>query len=158
MTSQSPEPQGPGPASAPQSHETLEAIAGVSLRLMAGTVSRNTMDALKRTVLSSPEDYPWRVVNQVVLGESVDEQRLAEQGIRAQRDWILRGGRENPGKPVGLKVKTFFAKLVAQSIFGLIFAAVLVLLLLLIKHKWPEINIYWLLDWVRETFPNLLPR
>lgn len=156
MTSQPSDPS--ASASSLQPHESIEGIAGVSLRLLAGTVSRKTLDALKRTVVASPDEYPWRVVNQVVLGESVDEQDLAQKGLRAQRDWILRGGRENPGKPLVLQAKTFVAKVVAQALFGLLFAVVLVVLLLLVNHKWPEINIYRALDWVRSTFPDLLPR
>ncbi len=149
-------PDFPASAPVPEAHESIEGIAGVSLRLLAGTVSRKTLDALKRTVQASPDEYPWRVVNQVVLAEPFDAQDLAQKGLRSQRDWILRGGRENPGKPLGLQAKTFLAKVVAQLLFGLLFAIVLVVLLLTINHKWPEINIYRVLEWVRSTFPQLL--
>lgn len=156
MTSQPPDLSASG--STPESHESIEGIAGVSLRLLAGTVSRKTLDGLKRTVLASPDEYPWRVVNQVVLGESVDEQDLAQKGLRAQRDWILRGGRETPGKPLGLQAKTLLAKVVAQALFGLLFALALVVLLLVVNHKWPNINIYQLWADVRSTVVGLFPR
>lgn len=156
MTSQLPENPASGPM--PGSHESIEGIAGVSLRLLAGTVSRKTLDGLKRTVLASPDEYPWRVVNQVVLGESVDEQDLAQKGLRAQRDWILRGGRETPGKPLGLQAKTLLAKVVAQALFGLVFALVLVVLLLVVNHKWPNINIYQLWADLRSTVVGLFPK
>lgn len=130
----------------------------MSLRLLAGTVSRKTLDALKRTVLASPDEYPWRVVNQVVLSESVDEQDLAQKGLRAHRDWILRGGRENPGKPLGLQAKTFAAKVVAQALFGLVFALALVVLLLVVNHKWPSFNIYQLWADVRSAVGGLFSK
>ena len=129
MTPQPPEdPSSSAPQGMPAA-DSIEGIAAVSLRLLAGTVSRKTLEALKRTLLASPDEYPWRVVNQVVLGETVDEQQLAQQGLRAQRDWILRGGRENPGKPLGLQAKTLLAKITAQSLFAVVFAVVLVVLL-----------------------------
>ncbi len=142
----------------PASPDSIEGIGAVALRLLAGTVSRKTLDALQRTVLASPDEYPWRVVNQVVLGEAVDDQQLAQQGIRAQRDWILRGGRENPGKPLGLQAKTLLAKVTAQSLFAVIFAVVLVVFLWVAKLRWPEFDVYRPLEWLRSTFPDLLPK
>ena len=64
-------------------------IAAVGLRLLAGTVSRKTLEALKRTVLASPAEYPWQVVNKIVLAEPVSVDDLANRGLKAQRDWIL---------------------------------------------------------------------
>ncbi len=158
MTPQPPEdPSSSAPQGMPAA-DSIEGIAAVSLRLLAGTVSRKTLEALKRTLLASPDEYPWRVVNQVVLGETVDEQQLAQQGLRAQRDWILRGGRENPGKPLGLQAKTLLAKITAQSLFAVIFAVVLVVLLWVAKVRWPEFDVYRPLEWLRSTFPDLLPK
>ncbi|MEY4829477.1 MAG: hypothetical protein RLZZ562_1273 [Planctomycetota bacterium] len=158
MTSQPPSEPNAETPSGPAAPDSIEGIGAVALRLLAGTVSRKTLDALQRTVLASPDEYPWRVVNQVVLGEAVDEQELAQKGLRAQRDWILRGGRENPGKPLGLQAKTFLARIVAQALFGLLFAILLVVLLWGLKVRWPAFDIYWPLEWLRSTFPSLLPK
>jgi hypothetical protein len=155
MTSQPPPADAPEPA---PPDETLAAIGGVSLRLMAGAVPRRTMDALKRTVLSSPDEYPWRAVNRVVLEAPVDEQDLAQRGLKAQRDWILRGGRENPGKSLSVHAKTWIAKLLTQLIFLTAYSLVVVVLLLILKHKWPTADIYRLLAWTYEAFPNLVPK
>lgn len=133
-------------------------IGAVSTRLLAGAVSKRTLEALQRTVQASPAEYPWQVVNQVVLAEPCDEQELAQKALRAQRDWVVRGGRENPGKPLGLQAKTLLAKLVAQSLFLGIYTFVILLFLLLVKHKWPQANVYGVLDWLYSVFPNLVPK
>lgn len=136
----------------------MAAIAAVALRLLAGAVPRRTLDGLKRTLLASPAEYPWQVVNQVVLAEPVDEQDLAQKGLKAERDWILRGGRETPGKPLSVQVKTLVAKLLTQLIFLFVYTLVVVVLLLLLKHKWPSFDVYRLLAWLYEVFPSLVPK
>lgn len=141
-----------------QPDDTMAAVGAVSLRLLAGAVPRRTMEALKRAVVESPAEFPWKVVTQVVLADPVDEQNLVQQGLRAQRDWILRGGREAPGKPVGQKAKTLIAKLLAQLIFLSVYSVVVLVLLLALKHKWPGADVYRLLGWLYEVFPGLVPR
>lgn len=131
---------------------TLQAVAAVSLRLMAGAVHKRTLEQLKRTVQQSPAEYPWQVVTQAVLAESVEPQRLVQQGLAAQRDWILRGGRETPGRGLVHHSKGLLAKILAQLIFGAIYAVVIVVLLLLLKHKLPEFDIYRVLTWCQQTF------
>jgi hypothetical protein len=42
--------------------------------------------------------------------------------------------------------------LCAQLIFGAIYALVIVVLLLLLKHRWPELDVYRVLYWFQETF------
>ncbi len=133
-------------------------IAQVSLRLLAGAVSKRGLEGLKRTLEASPSEYPWQVVTKVVLSEPCDEQDLAQRGLRAQRDWILRGGRENPGKPIGLRAKTLLAKLVAQLLFFVIYTLTVLVLLLLLEHKWPQINIYQAWAGVWSTLQGLLPK
>ncbi len=136
----------------------MAAIAAVSLRLLAGAVPRRTLDGLKRTVQASPAEYPWQVVNKVVMAEPVDDHDLAQKGLRAQRDWILRGGRENPGKPLSVQAKTLVAKLLTQLIFASIYAVLIVILLWVFKHKWPSMDIYRPLAWLYEAFPSLVPK
>jgi hypothetical protein len=141
-----------------QPDDTMAAIASVSLRLMAGAVPRSTLESLKRTLVQSPAEFPWRVVTQAVLAVPVEEQKLVQQGLRAQRDWILRGGRENPGKPLSVRAKTLAARLLTQLIFLTVYSGVVLVLLLALKHKWPGADVYRLLGSLYEVFPGLAPR
>lgn len=131
--------------------DTVAAVGAVSLRLLAGAVPKRTMDQLRRTLQQSPSEFPWQVVTQAVLAEPVDEQKLLQQGLAAQRDWILRGGRETPGPGLVHHTKSFFAKVVAQLIFAALFTIVLVTILILLKYKMPEFDIYRVLDWFRTA-------
>ena len=146
-----PLPPGSGPDPA-RADDTLDAVARANLRLMAGTVSKRTMEQLRRTLEASPSEFPWQVVTQALLAEPVDEQRLVQQALVAQRDWIVRGGRETPRPGLGHRTKGFFARLCAQLIFGAIYAVVIVVLLLLLKHLRPELDIYRPLAWIQQTF------
>ena len=145
MTSQ--EPSASEPLS-DSSDEVVSQVSAVALRLMAGAVPRRMFEGLQRTVAASPAEYPWQVVTKVVLAEPVDEQQVLQQALRAQRDWIVRGGREQPGKSAATHAKTFLAKLIAQLLFAALFGLVLVVGLLVVKYKWPEMDIYRLLDWI----------
>jgi len=142
------------PPDLPHPEQALEAVAGVSLRLMAGTVSKKTMDQLQRTLQQSSAEFPWQVVTQAILAEPGDPQKIVQQGLRAQRDWILRGGREVPGRTIATKAKGMFAKLCAQMIFLALFSLVLWVALLLLKHKMPEFDLYKPLHWIYELFPS----
>ena len=135
----------------------MTAVGAVSLRLLAGMVSKKTMDQLKRTVEQAAAEYPWQVVTQAVLAETVDEQKLVQQGVRAHRDWILRGGRTDPGAPLGVKAKTLLAKVLAQLIFFTVYTAVVCLGLLIAKYLW-NFDLYVALTWVQTNFPTLLPK
>lgn len=131
-----------------EGEQTLRAISDVSLRLMAGTVSKAKLEQLRRTVEQSTAEFPWQVVTQTVLAEEVDEQRLVQQGLAAQRDWILRGGRTAKGPSITHRTKGFVARLVAQLIFAVIFFVVILVGLLLLKYKLPEFDIYRILTWI----------
>ena len=133
-----------------QPDDTLQAVGAVSLRLMAGAVSKRTMEQLQRTVQQSPTEFPWQVVTQAVLAEPVDPQKLVQQGLQAQRDWIVRGGRERPAPPLSQRAKGLLARFVAQLIFCSIWALVVVVLLLLLKYKLPDFDIYRILGWFTD--------
>ncbi|MGB3968628.1 MAG: hypothetical protein WBO45_17975 [Planctomycetota bacterium] len=109
------------------------------------------MDQLRRTLDASPSEFPWQVVTQAILAEAVDPQRLVQQGLAAQRDWIVRGGRERPGPGLAHRAKGLLARLCAQVIFGVLFATVLVTALLLLKYK-TGFDIYCVLTWFQQTF------
>ncbi|MFT4512935.1 MAG: hypothetical protein ACI89X_003138 [Planctomycetota bacterium] len=135
-----------------EAEQTLRAVSDVSLRLMAGTVSKGKMEQLRRTVEQSTAEYPWQVVTQTVLAEDVDSQRLVQQGLAAHRDWILRGGRTAKGPSITHRTKGFVARLTAQLIFGVIFVAVILIALLVLRYKMPEFDIYRITTWVQDLF------
>lgn len=128
--------------------DTRAAVAEVSLRLLAGAVSKRTLEQLRRSVQASTAEFPWQVVTQAILAEPAEPQRLVQQGLQAQRDWIVRGGRETPGPSLSHRTKGFFARIAAQLIFGAIYSLVIVGLLLLLKFKFPDFDIYRLLGWI----------
>ena len=132
--------------------DTLRAVADASLRLMAGAVSKRTMEQLKRTLQQSPAEFPWQVVTQAVLAEPVDPQRLVQPGLVAQRDWIVRGGRETPGPGLGHQAKSVLARSCAQLIFGVIYAVVIITILLILKQQMPGFDIYRVLGWFQRLF------
>ena len=125
--------------------EAYRAVSEASLRLMAGAVSKPQLAQLKIAAQQEEDDYPWQRITQAIVVEPVDGQGLVKQGLIAQRDWILRGGRVVKGPSVTRRAKGFFARLTAQLIFGVIFATVVVLMLLLLEYRFGW-NIYWLLD------------
>ena len=125
--------------------DTFHAVSEASLRLMAGAVSKPRLAQLKIAAQEQETDYPWQRITQAIVSESVDGQDLVKQGLIAQRDWILRGGRVAKGPSIKSRAKGFFARLTAQLIFGVIFTAVVVLMLLLLEYRFGW-NIYWLLD------------
>lgn len=125
--------------------DAFHAVSEASLRLMAGAVSKPRLAQLKIAAQEQETDYPWQRITQAIVSESVDGQDLVKQGLIAQRDWILRGGRVAKGPSIKSRAKGFFARLTAQLIFGVIFTTVIVLTLLLLEYRFGW-NIYWLLD------------
>lgn len=125
--------------------DAFHAVSEASLRLMAGAVSKPRLAQLKIAAQEQETDYPWQRITQAIVSESVDGQDLVKQGLIAQRDWILRGGRVAKGPSIKSRAKGFFARLTAQLIFGVIFSTVIVLTLLLLEYRFGW-NIYWLLD------------
>ena len=78
-----------------EADQTLRAVSDVSLRLMAGSVSKPKMAQLRVTVESEAGEYPWQSVTQSVLSEEVDPQRLVQQvqlGPERLAKLRLRGG------------------------------------------------------------------
>jgi hypothetical protein len=138
--------------------QTHQAVAEASLRLLAGAVPRRLLEQLQRTVQQSTAEYPWQVVTQAILAEPVSPQQLVQQGLQAQRDWISRGGRETPGKPIGQRAKGFLARLLAQLLFLCLLVVVLYAGVLLVKHKLPALDLFAPLEWLYATFPQLRPK
>ncbi len=132
-------------------------ISELSLRLMAGAVSRRTMKDLQRLVDRSSHAYPWDAVLDRALEDPVDHNQLVDRGLRAQRDWVERGGRTNPGRGVRLQAKTFMAALVAKLLFGVIYTLALVCLLVLLEQLWPQLDISRILHFLQESLPGVFP-
>ncbi|MBM3972653.1 MAG: hypothetical protein FJ301_00920 [Planctomycetes bacterium] len=135
------------------------AVAAAALRLMAGAVPKPALERLRTAAMATGADYPWEATTRAILAAPVEPQRLVQQGLIAQRDWILRGGRENPKPGIGRKAKGLLARLCAQFVFGALFAIVLVTGLVAARYKWPAVDIYvavgWLdaaVTWCRQTF------
>lgn len=128
--------------------------AEVSLRLMAGMVSRKTLHAVQRMAVESTGEYPWRAVHAAVLQEPVDPQELFRRGLLAERDWVARGGRETPGPGMKRRAKGFLAKVLAQIVVFAITFALAVVVLLLAKYRWPEMDVYRVLEMIRPFLPD----
>lgn len=158
-----PDPRTPGSSGDPQRvaapgddladpQAALRAVGETSLRLLAGAVPKGKLDQLRRLVEQSPDAFPWQLVTRELLADPIDAQRLMQQGLVAQRDWIARGGRTSKGPGIVRRTKGFVARLMAQLVFGVMFAVVLVagLILLQIKVEW--FDIYQLVPWVKGLF------
>lgn len=135
----------------------LRRVADASLYLMAGAVSRPKMASLQRSVRDAAGEYPWEQVVDGILDEPVDPQKLAQQGLRAQRDWVLRGGRETPGPSMKARGKGCLAGILARLFFFAMYTVAVVLMLLVIRHRWDDMNLYRLLDWAYDVFPSIKP-
>ena len=133
-------------------------ICESTTRLTAGLVNRSTMKELQGAVAASPAEYPWEAVVDRILREPLDTTEVTKKALRAQRDWVVRGGRETPGKSVGYHAKSFVARMMARCIFMLIFIPMVVIVLVLVKQKWPELDIYRILHWLQDTWPTVFPR
>lgn len=134
-----------------EAEQTLRAVSDVSLRLMAGCVSKPKLAQLRITVEENTDEYPWQTVTQAVLSEEVDQQRLVQQGLVAHRDWILRGGRTAKGPSITRRAKGLLARLVAQLIFAVIFTTIILvaLVILQIKLGW---DLYAVWPWILSLF------
>jgi hypothetical protein len=152
MSEPQPQPQPSAQPDLSDPKQVLDAVSHASLRLLAGTVSKGTMQQLRRTLEQSPSEFPWQASTQAILAEPVDEQRLVQQGLAAQRDGVLRGGRTAPGPGVVRRTKGFVARVMAQLVFGLCYSLVIIAALLLLKYKLPDFDIYRVLTWIQDLF------
>lgn len=127
------------------------AIEQASARLLGGTVDKKCFERLRGSIqvaAATGKEYPWREVLTSLLADSVDEQRMAQQALQAQRDWILRGGRETP-KSLGRAAKGLLARFVAQLLIFALISLIVIVLLLALKYRFPEFDIYRVLAWAQ---------
>ena len=81
---------------------------------------------------------------------------LLQSALRGQRDWIMRRGREpeRPQRRVSSAGQRALAYGLSRAIFFVIYSVAVLALLVLLKHRWPEVDIYVVLDWLKEVFPG----
>ena len=134
-------------------------VGEACLRLLAGAVPPKTMNGLRAEILAQPDAFPWQAVNDRIVAEAIPADQFLEKGLRAQRDWILRGGAAGGGvrrkKSMKSRGKGLLALLVARLVFFALYTVAVVALLILLKHRWPGMDVYALLDWLREALPAL---
>ncbi|MEM7202146.1 MAG: hypothetical protein AAF628_17895 [Planctomycetota bacterium] len=133
----------------------LDRIAHANLRLMAKTVSPATVRRLRDELNASPERYPWRDVTESILDESPDDRELIQRALRAQRDWLMRGGPATAGRRRRAPVKRFTALVLSRAIFFVLYTTAAVVLLVLLQARWPQLNIYEAADRIRDAFLQL---
>lgn len=122
-----------------------------SHRLLVG-LPRKTMRDLQSIVFASRETYPWREVVERILAEPLgDEAALMQSGLKAQRDWVKRGGRLDASAD---SKRSCLGAILSMSFVFLVFLATVVVLLVVARMHWPEADIYRLIDWLHETFPG----
>ncbi len=147
------------PPSLAEQDTMIARVGEVSLRMMAGAIAPSRLRALEHTVRRSTSNYPWQEVVDLVLDDAMDPSDLVNRGLRAQRDWIARGGRPSGAarRRVRLRVrlKTWLAFAIVRGVFYALLAVAFVIVLLLLKAGWPEIDIYRALDWLRDVMPGL---
>lgn len=129
-------------------------ICETSTRLMGGAVNRSTMKKLQKLVRADGDSYPWEEVVDRVLAEEMAPAELTKTALKSQRDWVVRGGRQTPGKSVRHHAKSLLAKVLAKLIFMVILMACIIVLLVLCKLRWPEIDIYAANEWLAEAWPS----
>lgn len=143
MTTQTPTPD-----------PVFPSICEASARLMGGTVNRSTMKELQKLVKAESGSYPWEEVVKRILAGGAPPAEVAQSALKAQRDWIVRGGRQNPGKSLRSHTKGLVARLMARLIFFGVLLASVVVLLVLCKLRWPEVDIYAANEWLAATWPS----
>jgi hypothetical protein len=147
------------PRSLAEQDTMIARVGEVSLRMMAGAIAPGRLRALEHTVRRSTANYPWQEVVDLVLDDPMDASDLVNRGLRAQRDWIARGGRPPGGERrrarAATRLKTWLAFALVRGFFYALLAVAFVLVLLLLKAGWPEIDIYRVLDWLRDALPGL---
>jgi len=130
-------------------------VAEATLRLAAGLVPPPTLQKIRAQVLADTESFPWREVNERILAVDLPEQQLLQQGLRFQRDTIVRGGRSGKRRTLKSRGKSLLAVLLARGIFFVVYTVAVVVLLILLKHQWPGFDIYSLLDGLKAALPGI---
>lgn len=156
-----PESTSPHADAAPEPRQLFDRVAQVSHRMLSGQVSRRALAAAQAAAQQGGETYPWQRVVDVVLDDPQDEGELLQRGLRAQRDWLAArsvSGLDRARSAVRRTSRTLTAMVLSRLIFFTLYTVAVVALLVLLKHRWPGLDIYRLLDWARDAFPALFAR
>ncbi len=140
-----------------RSDPTLVRVSEASLRLLAGLVPKKTLLELQEVVRTASGAYPWEQVVDAILAFPCHQEELVQQGLRAQRDWVVRGGRETPGKSLSAHTKTFLAQMLVRILMFGLYLGVVATALVILKMRWPSVDIYSVIPWLREHAPMLFP-
>jgi hypothetical protein len=149
------------PSEQPPTDDLVPRVAEVSLRMMADAIPRRTQDDVRALMASHSEEYPWQRVVDVVLRDAVAADDLISKGLRAQRDWFNRGTVAPAPRAVRaarVAGKRALAYVLSRAIFFVLYTLAVVVLLVVLKQRWPEVDIYRLLDWLRDVLPNVFRR
>ncbi|MBK8978152.1 MAG: hypothetical protein IPM29_19780 [Planctomycetes bacterium] len=176
-------------------------LGEVALRMLAGLVSTETLQAARHAAAEHPEHYPWEQVAAIVLAQPLDPSELVNKGLLAQRDWLRHGGlaapaeapRERPVKVVpppaaaapvapaaravavpapggsgprgrprprsfSYHVKKLVAVLLVRGTFYLVMLAAVLAMLVMLRMKNPELDIYRIGEAIRGWFTGLFGR
>ena len=151
--------------------ELLSRIGETSLRMMAGVVSPSVVQHLQARLYAEPDEYPWEEVVDSVLAEPMARDELVNRGLVGQRNWLLKSGRDAaPGgqavagggqsrrgrsKTMKVRGKTLLAMMIVRGGFFVIYTFAVVLLLVLLRHKFPSFDIYRILDLLKQLLPSV---
>jgi len=139
---------------------TIARVAETSLRMMAGAVSPSTLRAARALAEGSPS-YPWEDVVGLVLRDATDPSALVQRGLEAQRDWLARGGAEpiaptRRRRTLKTRAKGALAALLVRGVFYLVIAVLFAVLLVLLRYRFPWLDIYAIGEQVREAVLSVL--
>jgi hypothetical protein len=141
----------------PELSAIIQRVAEVSLRLMARLPSPATLKRVRTAVEASPTSYPWQQVVDAVLAEPADPSALLQRGLEGQRDFLMRSAPPRQAARVvraaRTGAKTLLAIVLSRMIFFALYTLAAMVLLVLIKHRWPDLDIYRLLPWVERMLP-----
>jgi len=135
-----------------------EQLGEASLRILAGVIPASTLAELRQQVLSRSDSFPWKAVNARILRDPVDDAVLLQRCLRAQRDWVVRGGPQRSRRALKARGKSTLAYFVARGIYFALYTVAVVVLLILLRQTWPSADIYRVLEWLRDALPGLFVR
>jgi len=148
-------------ASLAEQDATVARVAETSMRMMAGAVGPQTIRSAQELLKRHPDAYPWQEVCALVVAEPGDPSQLVNKAIVSQRDWLQRGGRstaaspQRPRRSMSNAGKRLLARLIVRGGFYAVFAAVGVVILVLVRNRW-GFDIYLAADRVVEAVRGLL--
>jgi hypothetical protein len=93
----------------------------------------------------------------VINAQPVEAEALLQKGLEAQRNWIARGGIERARPSLQRRAKGWLAYLVSRVVVGFLYVIAVLVLLLLLRQKWPWLDVYEALRWLQRTLPGLFP-